>query len=107
MTNRKYVPIKKKKKTTFCFDDARLVSLVVINDDEPGENKTIHCQTIAMSLFEALGNAKTLYGRNLRLNSWSSRCLPGKDGSCLYGGGEYVPGRLDRFYPEELAAINP
>ena len=90
----------------YSFDEPRLITLCLVDENVPGY-KVFHCQTIAMSLFEALGNARTKYGKSFRMNSWNSRLVPGNDGSVLYGGGEIVPGKWDREYEKALSAIHP
>jgi len=88
------------------FDKPRLVTLCLVDQNVPGY-KTFHCQTIAMSLFEAMANARTRFGRDIRMNSWGSRSLPGFDGCQIFGGGEIVPGKWDRTHQKALSVINP
>ncbi len=87
------------------FDEPCLIFISAVNN----KGKTLHLQTIAMSLFEAMAACREKYGdiEFDGLRGWGSRSLPGKDGCALYGGGDFVPGKYDAEFPEAVKAIRP
>ena len=64
----------------------------------------MRCQTLAASLNEAVTRAKRKYGPGDR-SSWGTRKLPIVGG--LVGGGEFLRGKRDVDFPDDVTLIYP
>jgi hypothetical protein len=88
----------------------RLVSMTITTvpsvsrQPRRGMDRVHSCQTLALSLDEALARARQHYGP-ITLNGWGSRRMPVE--SLLVGGGVLLPSRHDADHKDSLKRLRP
>ena len=93
------------------WSTVRVVSLTILVPhgvtDRPVNRpqKVKRCQTLALSLEEAVARARQLYGP-ITLNGWGTLQLPLDPDRKIYGGGYFIPSRHDNKHRQSLQQLD-